>query len=59
MLNNCAIRMHSLPTATGFDFEPLLDGNVLIEVFGGDGHTINKQIVTPDVVRRLPVVAAL
>ena len=40
--------------ATGFDFEPLPDGNFLIEFFGDDGKTINKQIVTAEVIRRLP-----
>jgi hypothetical protein len=44
-------------TATGFDFEPLPDGNVLIAFFGDDGTTINKQIVTPHLIRRMPVVA--
>ena len=48
-----------MPTATGFDFEPQPDGNVLIEFFGDDGHTINEQIVTADLISRLPVVAAL
>jgi hypothetical protein len=45
--------------ASGFDFEPLPDGNVLIEFFGDDGRTINQQIVTGEVVRRMPLVAAL
>jgi hypothetical protein len=46
-------------TATGFDLEPLPDGNVLIEFFGDDGTIINKQIVTAEIIRRMPVVAAL
>lgn len=45
--------------ATGFDFQPLPNGYVLIEFFGDDGRTINQQIVTADVVRRMPFVAAL
>jgi len=45
--------------ATGFDFEPQSDGNVLIEFFGDDGVTFNKQIVTPSVIRHFPLVAAL
>lgn len=48
-----------MPTATGFDFQPLPDGNVLIEFFGDDGKTINTQIVTAEVIHRLPFVAAL
>ncbi len=48
-----------MTTATGFDCQPLPDGNVLIEFFGDDGRAINKQIVAPDVIRRVPVVAAL
>ena len=35
--------------ATGFDFEPLPDGNVLIEFFGGDGKTFNVQVITANV----------
>ena len=45
--------------ATGFDFEPLPDGNVLIEFFGDDGQTIDKQVVTPDVMRSMGLVSAL
>ena len=48
-----------MPTATGYDFDPLPYGNVLIEFFTYDGHTINEQIVTAEIVRRMPVVAAL
>ena len=48
-----------MPIATGFDFEPQNDGNVLIEFFGDDGVTFNKQVVTPDVIRNIPLVAAL
>lgn len=48
-----------MPIATGFDCQPLDDGNVLIEFFGDDGKTFNKQIVTPDVVQNMPIVAAL
>ena len=45
--------------ATGFDFEPLLDGNVLIEFYGDDGKTFNKQVVTAEVMRGMPEVAYL
>ena len=45
------------PIATGFDFEPLADGNVLIEFFGDDGKTFNTQVITSDVLKSLPVVA--
>lgn len=48
-----------MKTATGFDFEPMDDGNVLIEFFGDDGKTFNKQVVTPEVLCNLPLVAAL
>lgn len=44
-------------TATGFDFEPLPSGNVLIEFFGDDGVTINSQVVTRECLARIPVVA--
>jgi hypothetical protein len=46
-------------TATGFAFEQLPDGNVLIEFFGDDGKTINKPVVTPEIIRQVPLVAAL
>jgi hypothetical protein len=45
--------------ATGFDFEPLPDGTVLIEFFGGDGKTFNKQVVTAEALRSIPLVAIL
>lgn len=45
--------------ATGFDCQPLPDGNVLIEFFEDDGETCNRQVVTPDVVRSMPLVATL
>ena len=47
------------PVATGFDFEPLADGNVLIEFYGDDGKTFNTQIITGDVLKSLPAVANL
>lgn len=31
----------------------------MIEFVGGDGTTINKQIVTADLIRKMPLVAAL
>jgi hypothetical protein len=47
------------PIATGFNFEPLPDGTVRIEFLGDDGTTLNRQVVSGEVVRRLPLVAAL
>ena len=44
-------------TATGFDFEPLPNGDVLIEFCGDDGVTINSQAVTKECLTRIPVVA--
>jgi hypothetical protein len=43
-------------TATGFDFEPLPNGDVLIQFFGDDGRTVNTQIMTRECLARLPVV---
>ena len=45
-----------LSCATGFDFEPLPNGNVLIQFFADDGTTINTQIITKEGLARLPVV---
>jgi len=45
--------------ATGFHFEPLPHGSVLICFFGDGPTPINEQIISPDVLRRMPVVAAL
>jgi hypothetical protein len=45
--------------ATGFDWELLPNGNVLIDFFGDEGTVFNQQIVTPEVVQNLPIVAAL
>jgi len=45
--------------ATGFDFEPLPDGNVLIEFYGDDGKTFNKQVVTQEVIQGMLTVARL
>ena len=47
------------PIATGFDFEPLADGNVRVEFYGDDGETFNTQVVTAEVVARMPIVAYL
>jgi hypothetical protein len=44
-------------TATGFDFEPLPNGDVLIEFFGDDGTTFNTQIITRECLARIPIVA--
>jgi hypothetical protein len=48
-----------METATGFDLEALPNGTVLIEFFGDDGKTFNKQVVTPDIIRKMPLVAML
>lgn len=45
--------------ATGFDFEPQSDGNVLVEFFGDDGETFNAQVITPDVMKSMALVSAL
>ncbi len=42
--------------ATGFDFEPLPNGDVLIQFFSDDGKTVNTQIMTRECLARLPVV---
>ena len=43
--------------ATGFEFEPLANGNVLVEFFDDDGETVNTQVVTAEVVASMPLVA--
>jgi hypothetical protein len=48
-----------MTVATGFDFEPLPDGTVLIEFFGDDGKTVNKQEITLDVMCGMGLVSAL
>ena len=45
------------PLATGFDFEPLPDGNVLIEFFGDDGKTFNTQVITGEAFSHMPMAA--
>jgi hypothetical protein len=45
--------------ATGFDFEPLSDGNVCIEFYGDDGKTLSFQVVTASVVESMPLVATV
>ena len=45
--------------ATGYDFEPMADGNVLVEFYGADGVTFNTQIISPGLMRNMAVVAAL
>ncbi len=49
----------SMKIATGFELEPLADGNVLIEFFGDDGKTFNTQVVTFSVVMSMPLQATL
>ena len=43
-------------TATGFDFEPLPNGDVLMQFFGDDGVAINTQVMTRECLARLPIV---
>lgn len=45
-----------LSIATGFEIEPLPDGNISIQFFGDDGIAINLVIVTTDCLTRLPIV---
>lgn len=45
-----------VPVATGFDFEPLPNGNVLIQFFAYDGTTINTQVISREGFARFPVV---
>jgi hypothetical protein len=45
--------------ATGFDLEPLPDGNILIDFYGDDGITFNTQVVTREVIENLPAVVGL
>jgi hypothetical protein len=42
--------------AAGFDLGLLPDGNVLIEFFGDDGKTVNTQVVSPDLIKKMPTV---
>jgi hypothetical protein len=44
-------------TATGFEFGPLSNGNVLIEFFNDGGKAINTQVITRECLARIPVVA--
>lgn len=44
-----------VPVATGFDFQPLPTGDVLIQFFADDGKSINTQIMTKESLARLPV----
>ena len=43
-------------TATGFDFEPLPNGDVMMQFIRDDGNTVNTQIMTRECLARLPVV---
>ena len=45
--------------ATGFDLEPLPNGNILMEFFGDDGKTFNVQVVTREVLEGMPAVVGL
>jgi hypothetical protein len=56
---DCLVRNEPMNHATGFDCQPLENGNVLIEFFGDHGKTLKKQIVTPEVLHSIPLVALL
>jgi hypothetical protein len=43
--------------ATGFEFQPLLGGDVLVEFFGSDGKTCNTQVINGEAFRHLPILA--
>jgi hypothetical protein len=45
--------------ATGFDMEPLGNGNILIEFCGDNGVTFNKQVITREVLECMPAVIPL
>lgn len=47
-----------MTVATGFNFDPLPDATVLIELFGDGGKTVNKQKITLDVMCGLGLVSA-
>jgi hypothetical protein len=51
--------MNGNPTATGFSFEPLPDGNVRIEFHADDGEVINEQVITGDAFGHLATVVHL
>lgn len=44
------------PTATGFDLEPLPNGDVLIQFFSDDGEAFNTQVITRTALARFPAV---
>lgn len=48
-----------MPVATGFECEPLTDGNALIAFFDDKGKRLNEQVVSADVIRAMPLVAAV
>ena len=43
-------------TATGFDFEPLPHGDVLMQFLDDDGEAINTQVITKECLARIPVI---
>lgn len=45
--------------ATGFDLEPLGNGNILIEFCGDDGMTFDQQVITREGLEKMPAVIAL
>ncbi len=49
----------SQSVATAFDFDPLPDGNVLIEFFDDDGITLSSQFLTSEAFSSMPTVSSL
>ena len=47
------------PIATGFAARPLTDGNILVEFQDDGGRTLSSQIISADLLKRIPVVALL
>jgi hypothetical protein len=50
-----------MPTsiATGFDFQPLLDGSILVEFQDNDGKTFNSQVVTGEAFSHISMVVSM
>lgn len=49
----------SQSVATAFDFEPLSDGNFLVEFFDDDGITLSSQFLTREAFSSMPTVSSL
>ncbi len=48
-----------MEAALGIEFQSLSDGTVLVMFQNEDLATINKQLITPDVVEAMPVLVRL